>query len=176
MRTAHLARRFFRSLRPGPPRAADVAWVRDVLPPGAFALWNRMPNPDRRHSVAVARRVERALAGTPYAGDGRWLAAALLHDVGKVDSGLRTYGRVVATLAASAAGRETAEAWTTRGGFTRRVGLYVQHPRLGADMIRVAGGPEEAARWAAAHHDPSAWDATGIPREVVDALHAADDD
>jgi len=176
LRAAHLARRFFGSLRPGPPRAADVAWARRLLAPGAFALWNRMPNPDRRHSVVVARRVERALAGTPYAGDARWLAAALLHDVGKLDSGLRTYGRVVATLAAGVAGRETAEAWSTRRGFTRRVGLYVSHPRLGADMIRVAGGPEEAAVWAAAHHTPDTWDATGIPREVVDALESADDD
>ncbi|HEX4776767.1 MAG TPA: HD domain-containing protein [Acidimicrobiia bacterium] len=176
MRAAHLVRRFFGSLRPGPPRAADVAWVRDVLPAGAFALWDRMPNADRRHSVVVARRVERALAGTEYANDPRWLAAALLHDVGKVDSGLRTYGRVVATLAAGAAGRENAEVWSTRRGFTRRVGLYVQHPRLGADMIRVAGGPEEAAIWAAAHHEAETWDATGIPRPVVDALESADDD
>lgn len=176
MRAAHLARRFFGSLRPGAPRATDVAWVGDVLTAGAFALWNRMPNPDRRHSVVVARRVERALAGTQYAGDARWLAAALLHDAGKIDSGLHTYGRVVATLAAGAAGRDTAETWATRRGFTRRVGLYVRHPRVGADMIRVAGGPEEAAIWAAAHHDPATWDATGIPRAVVDALEAADDD
>jgi hypothetical protein len=164
------------SLRPGPPRASDVAWVEGVLPPGAVALWSRMPNPDRRHSVAVARRVDHALAGTAYAGDARWLAAALLHDVGKIDSGLRTYGRVAATLAAGAAGRDHAETWSTRRGFTRRVGLYVQHPRLGADMIRVAGGPEEAAIWAAAHHQPGTWDATGIPREVVAALESADDD
>jgi putative nucleotidyltransferase with HDIG domain len=176
VKPVHLTRRFFGALRPGPPRATDREWVATVLSPAALALWNRMPNPDRRHSVAVARRVQHALASTPDADDPRWLAAALLHDVGKVDSGLGTYGRVVATLAGAAAGRDTAEAWITRRGFTRRVGLYLEHPRLGADMIRVAGGPEEAAVWAAAHHTPETWDALAIPRPVVDALATADDD
>lgn len=176
MRTAHLVRRFVGALRPGAPPARDRAWVEAVLTPAELALWNRMPNQDRRHSVAVARRVEPQLAAIGEPDDRRWLAAALLHDVGKVDCGLGVYGRVVATLAAAAAGRETADAWVTRRGFTRRVGLYLQHPRLGADMIRVVGGAEEAALWAAAHHDPAMWDGLAIPRPVVEVLVAADDD
>jgi hypothetical protein len=43
-------------------------------------------------------------------------------------------------------------------------------------MIRVAGGTEEAALWAAAHHTPDTWPSLRIPRVVVDALVAADDD
>jgi hypothetical protein len=147
-----------------------------VLSPAELALWNRMPNHDRRHSAAVARRVEASLAGTAAAGDRRWLAAALLHDIGKLDSGLGVFGRVAATLAATAAGRDTAELWTAKRGFTRRVGLYMQHPRLGADIIRVAGGTEEAALWAAAHHSPDSWPSLPVPRAVVDVLVAADDD
>jgi hypothetical protein len=176
VKTRHLVRRFFGALRPGPPRAADRAWVGEVLTPAELALWDRMPNQDRRHSVAVARRVQAGLAAEGEPEDRRWLVAALLHDVGTVDSGLGVYGRVVATVAAAAAGRDTADAWVTRRGFTRRVGLYAQHPRLGADMIRVAGGSEEAAQWAAAHHTPEAWDTVAIPRPVVDVLVAADDD
>jgi hypothetical protein len=176
VKVGHLSRRFLGALRPGPPSRAQQAWVAEVLSPAELGLWNRMPNHDRRHSAAVARRVEASLGGTAAAGDRRWLAAALLHDVGKLDSGLGVYGRVVATLASAAAGRDTAELWTTRRGFTRRVGLYVQHPRLGADMIRVVGGTEEAARWAAAHHTPDVWPSLPIPAPVVDALVAADDD
>ncbi len=89
----HLARRFLGSLRPGGPPAADVTWVDDVLLPGERDLWRSLPGPDRRHSVGVARRVDRALDGAPRP----VLAAALLHDVGKVVAGLRTPGRVVAT-------------------------------------------------------------------------------
>lgn len=175
-RAAHLTRRFFGSLRPGPPRARDVAWVEGVLTPGEYELWSRCSNPDRRHSIGVARRVERALADTPAAGDDRWLAAALLHDVGKLDAGLGTFRRVGATLAGAAAGHDMAEVWSTKRGITRRVGLYLRHPELGETRIRLAGGREEVARWARAHHEPDTWPALDFPAEVVTALHESDDD
>jgi len=142
-----------------------------------------MPAHDRRHSVGVARRVEEALAGTEYAGDARWLAAALLHDVGKLDAGLGVLGRVGATLAGGAAGHDLAEVWSAKRGITRRVGLYLRHPELGATRIRTVGGREEVACWAAAHHDANdvaaetddaASDA--LPGAVVAALRDADDD
>jgi hypothetical protein len=69
-----------------------------------------------------------------------------------------------------------ADAWSAKRGITRRVGLYLRHPELGATRIRLAGGREEAARWAAAHHEPDRWSSTGIPGDVVVVLHDADDD
>lgn len=176
MKVLHLSRRFFGSLRPGPPRAADVDWVTTVLEPGEYELWSRMSNPDRRHSIAVARRVQSMLAETPYADDTRWPATALLHDVGKIDANLNTFQRVGATLAGAAAGHDMAEAWSAKRGITRRVGLYLQHPELGATRIRLAGGRAEIAAWAAAHHQPDRWASTGIPEPVIAVLHEADDD
>jgi hypothetical protein len=167
----HLARRFFGSLRPGGPGAAAEAWVAGVLSSGELELWRRMSGVDRRHAVGVAQRVERALGveATPAV-----LAAALLHDVGKVASGLGTYGRVVATVAALAAGRSTAHAWSDRGGFTRKVGLYLRHPELGADMLRIAGSDPLTVTWAMEHHlPPDRWTLTP---PVASALKAADDD
>jgi hypothetical protein len=175
-RAAHLVRRFLGALWPGAPRAADVAWVQGVLTGDEYALWAQLPNHDRRHAIRVARHVERTLAGTTEAGDPRWLAAALLHDVGKLDAGLGVLGRVGATLAGAAAGHEMAGPWSARRGITRRVGLYLRHDELGATRIRVVGGREEAARWAGAHHHDEEWAATGFPPVVVDALVAADDD
>ncbi|HEV2309944.1 MAG TPA: HD domain-containing protein [Acidimicrobiia bacterium] len=175
-RAAHLVRRFLGALWPGPPRAGDVEWVQGVLTGEEYGVWAKLPNHDRRHSIRVARRVERALASTPEAGDPRWLAAALLHDVGKLDAGLGVLGRVGATLAGAAAGHEMAGPWSARQGITRRVGLYLRHPELGATRLRLAGGREEAARWAGAHHQPDEWAATGLPPVVVDALVDADDD
>lgn len=176
MKLTHLTRRFFASLRPGPPRAEDARWVESVLEPGEHDLWQRMSNADRRHSIAVARRVERALATTPHVGDTRWTATALLHDVGKIDAGLNTLQRVGATLAGAAAGHDMAESWSAKRGITRRVGLYLRHPELGASRIRIAGGREVIARWAEAHHHEEAWPSTGIPDDVVAVLHDADDD
>jgi hypothetical protein len=139
-------------------------------------VWRRLSSADRRHSVRVARRVERMLADTPEAGDTRWIAAALLHDVGKLDAGLGTLGRVGATLAGAAAGHDMADAWSAKRGVTRRVGLYLRHPELGETRLRLAGAHEEAARWAGAHHDPGRRDALDFPPHVVQALLDADDD
>ena len=51
-------------------------------------------------------------------------AGALLHDVGKVPSGLGTWGRVVATLV---------------GGRTRRFRQYHDHEQIGANLAAQAG-------------------------------------
>jgi hypothetical protein len=167
----HLVRRFLGSLSPLPPRRDDEAWVQTTLSARELELWGRMSRADRRHAAGVARRVERALgaeATSPV------LAAALLHDVGKVASGLGTYGRVVATLAGAAAGRETAEVWTRKGGITRKVGLYLRHPQLGADMLAIAGSDPLTVAWAREHHLPS--DQWTVSPPIAEALKAADDD
>lgn len=130
-----------------------------------------MSNPDRRHAVAVARRVDIALAGE--ASD-PILAAALLHDVGKVASHLRTYGRVVATLSAKVAGHDMAVAWSETRGFTRRVGLYLEHPRLGGDMLALAEADPLTVAWTREHHSPEQqWT---VPLDIGRTLRAADDD
>jgi hypothetical protein len=133
-----------------------------------------MGRADRRESIAVARRAQRLLAGTEHAGDSRYLAAALLHDVGKNDARLGPLRRAGATVAGALAGPGYAVAWSERRGITRRVGLYLRHAELGADRLRIAGARPEAVGWAAAHHDPAAGAATGLPAPVVAALARAD--
>ena len=169
--TAHLTRRFFGSLRPGGPCPEDDEWACTKLLPSEVELWRRMRGNDRRHAVGVARDVERALgaeATRPV------LAAALLHDVGKVQSGLGVYGRVVATICGMIAGRDTAKEWARSRGFTRKVGLYLLHPDLGGDMLGMAGSDPLTEAWARQHHrSPDSWT---IDREIAAALKAADDD
>lgn len=168
---SHLVRRFVGSLRPGGPPRAEEAWVQGLLLPREHDLWRRMSGPDRRHAVGVARRVERALgieATRPV------LAAALLHDVGKIESGLGTYGRVIATLSAKAAGPEMASTWRKQRGFARKVGLYLHHDRLGGDLLELAGSDPLTVAWTREHHQPEAtWT---VDRSLADALKAADDD
>ncbi|MGH9085459.1 MAG: HD domain-containing protein [Acidimicrobiales bacterium] len=168
---AHLARRFFGSLRPGGPSAADQAWVDDQLLPAERALFARMPGPDRRHAAGVAREVQRALgheATRPV------LAAALLHDVGKIESGLRTYGRVVATVSGKVAGPEMAHTWRKQRGYARRVGLYLLHADLGGDLLELAGSDPLTVAWAREHHLPEPeWT---VPAPLGRVLKDADDD
>ena len=171
----HLAGRFFGALRPGGPSPEDRTWVESVLAPEELALWIRQPGHDQRHSAEVARRVEAALAGGPHAGDPRWPACALLHDIGKLASGLGIPGRVLATVVGRATGGAVAD-WEEHQGLRRRIALYLRHPEFGADMIRMAGGRSEVVHWAGAHHDRDRLDPTVVPAPVVDALVAADND
>ena len=125
---------------------------------------------DQRHVLAVARRVAHDLG----AGAGRpVLAAALLHDIGKLASRLGTYGRVIATLSIRAAGRDIAAAWVETGGFTRRVGLYAQHEELGAEMLTLAGS--DPLTIALVREHSFAPDDRTTPTAPAAALRAADD-
>jgi hypothetical protein len=169
--TSHLIRRFAGSLRPGGPPPGDEEWATAALLPNERALWRRMSGVDRRHAVGVARRVERSLgheATRPV------LAAALLHDVGKIESGLGTYGRVVATLSARVAGADMAATWRRQRGIARRVGLYLHHDRLGGDLLELAGSDALTSAWARQHHQPEEqWTVDPV---IGAALKAADDD
>lgn len=171
----HLARRFVGSLSPAPPPPADEAWALSHLGPGEQLLWRRMPNPDRRHAVGVARAVDAALGGPAD----EVLAAALLHDVGKVVSGFGTFARVGATLVWGVLDLrpddERPRRWAHAGSApVRRLGQYRLHPELGAALLVGAGSTPLTADWAREHHLPaSRWT---VPAPVARVLKACDDD
>lgn len=148
----HLARRFVGSLRPGGPTLADDAWAEARLGPDERLLWRRMSGTDRRHAIEVARRATAALGERA---DPPVLAAALLHDVGKVVSGLGPARRVVATL------------------MPGRYPHYRDYPQLGAELLARAGSDPLTVAWAAEHHLPA--DRWTVPAPVGAALQAADD-
>jgi hypothetical protein len=119
-KVGHLAARFFTSLPPTPPAVVDEIWAQDQLLSGERALWVQLSNQDRRHSVLVARRF---VAIRPDATRAE-IAGALLHDVGKIECGLGTFGRVVATVV---------------GARTKRFAAYHDHEAIGAAMAGKAG-------------------------------------
>jgi hypothetical protein len=135
VKLVHLTKRFTGSLSSREPDAHREAWARDQLLPGELALWVRMSAADRRHSIEVARRF-RAIVETPTRDE---LAAALLHDVGKVECGLGTFGRVAATVV---------------GPRTDRFRAYHDHERIGLRLLEEAGSTEPTltlARWEGPH-------------------------
>ena len=150
MKGVHLAKRFFGSLRRGGP--ADEDWALAQLNDGERTLWQRMSDPDRRHAVGVAQAVPPELA-----------VAALLHDVGKIESGLGTFARVGATLLGA-----------MRRDWGGRLGAYLRHDAIGADLLARAGSDPLTVAWAREHHLPE--DRWTVPVEAGRALKAADDD
>lgn len=171
MSAIHLTKRFFGSLWPfGPRRDAD-AWATGHLLEGEVHLWHRMSPQDRRHSIGVARRVVESLGEKASR---EVVAAALLHDVGKVDSHLGTFLRVVATASAKVAGHETADLWVRSSGVTRRIGLYLKHPSIGGDLLAMAGSDAFTETWAREHHLPA--EECTLDHELAHALRISDDD
>lgn len=139
----HLAARFFTSLSSAPPDPVDVEWSLDHLLPGERALWSAMTNQDRRHSAKVARRFVDARPSATRAE----IAGALLHDVGKLECGLGTWGRVVASVI---------------GPRTDSFRRYHDHEHIGALMAEQAGS------------DPATVDLIDERGPAYDTLHDCD--
>jgi len=175
---AHLAGRFFGALSPAGPSPADQAWALGLLAEGEQALWWRMSGPDRRHAVEVAKLVAESLGPEPP--PRKVLAAALLHDVGKVEPSLGTFSRVAVTLAAIAFGRTRLLAWSAAapaeggGSWRKRTGQYLSHDELGAQLLREAGSDDFTVTWAREHHLPQ--ERWSLDARVASALKAADGD
>jgi hypothetical protein len=168
----HLAGRFFGALSPAGPPPEDEAWALGSLLDGEKLLWQRMSGPDQRHAVAVARDTVRFLG--PETAPPEVVAAALLHDVGKIEARLGTFSRVGVTLAALAVGRARLLHWAgpgtasgapapasgppapaaepapaavpagavvpaqargARSSRRARVGMYLTHDQLGAQLL-----------------------------------------
>lgn len=137
-----------------------------------------MSGPDRRHTVGVARDALVLLGLDEQPGD--VAAAALLHDVGKVESSFGTFARVLITLAAMAVGRTRLSRWASRAddgarpSVRSRVGYYLTHDRLGAQLLMDAGSQPLTIAWAGEHHlDSAQWT---VDARVGATLKAADGD
>jgi hypothetical protein len=155
---AHLARRFTGSLSPRPPSPVDDAWACSQLLPGEQDVWRAMANQDRRHSVAVARRL---LADMDADAPRAVVAGALLHDCGKTAAGLGTFGRVGATLWIGFVGRARA----AQGD--GRIARYCRHEPVGAVLLAAAGSDPVTVALVAG--------STAAPPLALSALRAADD-
>ncbi len=108
------------SLPPTPPKPVEEVWAERHLLAGERSLWIQLSNQDRRHSIGVARRFAEARTHATRAE----IAGALLHDVGKIECGLGTFGRVAATLV---------------GPRTESFRLYHDHEEIGARLAAAAG-------------------------------------
>ena len=123
----HLVRRFFTSLSKRLPPTKDIAWVDETLIANEFELWNRMRPHDQRHSIEVALRY--AELNPAFTRD--QVAAALLHDIGKVESALGVMGRVIATIV---------------GPKGLKFRTYHEHELIGLNLCREAGSSDETLR------------------------------
>jgi len=167
----HLAGRFFGSIKPGPPDSRDEAWALRHLNGGETALWKQMSNPDRRHAIDVANDVGLELGhDVPR----EVITAALLHDVGKVESGLRTPARVLATVFWAINDDAKAVRWQNMSTFRGRLAKYRLHPEIGAQLLSDAGSHELTVSWTRHHHQ--AGDPPAVDPVYAEVLRRCDND
>jgi hypothetical protein len=140
----HLVRRALSSLNNSALTDDEAAQARPWLNDKELRLWCSMPPRDCRHSLEVHARF-RELCPTASRDEH---AAALLHDVGKISSGLGWMLRVVATVVGSRGTR-----------FTE----YHNHAAVGAQMLQSTSSPRTIELVAERVDD-----------EVSRALYAAD--
>ena len=146
----HLAKRFFGALGRAPIGESQIELVQTTLLDSEFALWSAMMSIDKKHSIKVMSRFMQIY---PQA-TATQVRASLLHDVGKLESNLSVFARVLATIVGE------------RGS---RFAKYHAHEKIGAQMLRQAGSEEETWQLVAGEVSESSQ-----LRTVLAALQQAD--
>ncbi|MFV1998903.1 MAG: hypothetical protein ACC654_00910 [Acidimicrobiia bacterium] len=148
----HLVRRFFGFLTAAPLSPKEQVEIHEALPSRLAPLFFAQRPEDQRHALDVYSRV---------GSDPVLVQAALLHDVGKIESDLGAIGRSLATL------------WSaTSLPIWGRWQAYLDHGRLGADVLEAHEADDLAVAFT--RHHP------GTAPNAVDPVHwqrlgAADD-
>ncbi len=90
----HLAKRFFGALGRAPIGESQIELVQATLLDSEFVLWSAMMPMDKKHSIKVMSRFMQIYPQATAA----QVRASLLHDVGKLESNLSVFARVLATI------------------------------------------------------------------------------
>jgi putative nucleotidyltransferase with HDIG domain len=123
---------------------ADRQEALGQLNPAMGALFLRMAARDQIHALRVMRRL----------GDAEPVLrqAALLHDVGKIEAPMGTPGRSLVVLAQATG---TVTLLTRLPGLGLRVRRYLEHPGIGAELLRQAGADSSLVEIVAEHASKS---------------------
>lgn len=124
----------------------DDDWARGVLTNTEFQVYCTMPKVERSHGVHVAKSV---VKHCPTA-DRALIAAAILHDVGKVDSPQLWAYRVLVHLYP---GEKQPYDSELTGLAAARQALH-HHPERGAQLLTSRGVEKRVVALVREHHDP----------------------
>lgn len=146
----------------------DLAEVQRWLPVPAVTLWQRQSPRDQAHTLRVLRTLQ--LNGHHHPD---LMAAALLHDVGKVEARLHLWHRTLWVLVNALF--PSLVQWLARPtSWGRAFWVLAEHPRLGARLARDAGCTKGTV-WLIAHHqDPEVPAGEGYAN-LLTLLQAADE-
>jgi hypothetical protein len=170
-RLTYRSRQFWNALLSPAKRVPSEALL-PHLKPVQIILFRRMQPSEQVHSYQIFKRLQTAGQVTPDL-----LAAALLHDVGKIQVPLSIFDRVVIVLGKRIF-RKAARRWAagTPHGWRRPFVVAGQHAGWGADLASQAGATALTVELIRRHHDGPPRDLDARTEELLAALQAADNE
>ena len=164
-RLAYRTRQFWNAL-PVPHKRVGTSVLLPYLSPSEIVLFRRMQPSEQTHAFQVFERLKTAGQTDPDL-----MAAALLHDVGKVMFPLSLIDRVVIVLGKRFFRWQTSQ-WSegSMNWFRRPFIVAVHHPNWGADLAEQAGASTRTVDLIRAHQD-----STPGGDLLLTALQSADD-
>lgn len=165
-RLAYRTRQFWNAL-PGSRKRVGTGSLLPHLPPSQIVLFRRMQTSEQAHAYQMFEQLKAAGQTDPDL-----LAAALLHDIGKVLVPLSLLDRVVVVLGKRLF-RRRAKRWSegTPSGFRRPFVVAAHHPDWGADLAGQAGASPRTVDLIRRHQDIPTTD-----DPLLTALQAADEE
>jgi hypothetical protein len=165
-RLAYRARQFWNAL-PGSSRRVDNEMLLPHLSPPQIVLFRRMQPAEQTHAYQIFKRLNASGQTDPDL-----LAAALLHDAGKILGPLSLLDRVVIVLGKRFFhGRAKSWGEGASSRFHRPFVVAARHPEWGADLAKQAGASSRTIELIRRHQD----DRSTTDPELA-ALRAADDE
>lgn len=171
-RPMYRVRQFWQTVRAEEPSDAQLAPARAVLTPKQMGLFQIMHPSDKAHALEVMKRLQKRGEDNPDL-----LAAALLHDVGKIRYPLSAWDRAIVVLG-QALFPVSAKKWGQGKpkGWRRPFVVADQHAYWGARMAAESGVSTTTVHLIWRHHEPH----STIPETPEDlmlrTLQAADED
>ena len=159
----------FRRARTDTPSDVGLARAAEILSPKLYDLFSWMLPFEQAHAIRVMEVLEDAGHDDPDL-----LAAALLHDVGKVRHPLHPWERGLAVLV-KAILPEAYQKWSGGEPDGLRAGMVVaaQHAAWGAEMAAEAGADPKVV-WLIANHDADLGAVSGPDADKLGELQRVD--
>jgi hypothetical protein len=169
-RLVYRSRQFWNALL-SPSKRVPSESLRRHLTPDQLSLFCRMQPAEQAHAYEILKHLE-----TTGQTDPDLLAAALLHDVGKIRYPLSIFDRIMIVLGKRLF-RDAVQRRAKRipNGLNQPWAVAEQHGEWGADLASQAGATTRTVELVRHHHDRDPQDLDKQTQQLLAVLRAADD-
>jgi hypothetical protein len=142
-----------------------------ILSPAQGALFQRMQPSEQAHALSVLKHLQDNGEDNPDL-----LVAAILHDIGKINQPLSTFGRILIVLG-NHFFPQAVQRWGKGAptGWRRPFVVATQHAAWGADLASTTGASPMTVNLIRRHQDSLHCDPGSLEDRLLVALRSADD-